>query len=45
MSTPRIISVDDHVLETPDIWNDRLPRRYRELGPQVVRDAVDLDWY
>ncbi len=38
MSTPRIISVDDHVLETPDIWNDRLPRRYRELGPQVVRE-------
>ena len=24
-SLPRLISVDDHVLEPPDIWTSRLP--------------------
>ena len=34
---PRIISVDDHVIEPPDVWADRLPARYREAGPRSVR--------
>ena len=37
---PRIISVDDHVVEPPDVWTDRLPSRYREVGPRVVRAPV-----
>lgn len=28
-----IISVDDHTVEPPDVWRDRLPRKYREPGP------------
>jgi predicted TIM-barrel fold metal-dependent hydrolase len=35
---PRIISVDDHVLEPPDLWWSRLPTRLREQGPHVVRE-------
>ncbi len=35
--TPRIISVDDHVLEPPDLFEGRLPEKYREIGPRVVR--------
>lgn len=31
-----MISVDDHILEPPGIWRDRLPARYLEAGPQVV---------
>lgn len=34
---PWIVSVDDHVTEPPNIWQDRLPARYREIGPRLVR--------
>ena len=34
---PRMISVDDHVLEAPDLWTDRLPSRLRDRGPRVER--------
>ena len=33
---PWIISVDDHIVEPPHIWQDRLPERYRDVGPRVV---------
>jgi predicted TIM-barrel fold metal-dependent hydrolase len=36
------ISVDDHVLEAPDIWAERLPQRYQSLGPQVRRERGQL---
>ncbi len=35
---PRIISVDDHVVEPPDLWTSRLPRKYADRGPRVSRD-------
>ncbi|MGE0309000.1 MAG: amidohydrolase, partial [Acidimicrobiia bacterium] len=43
MSEPRanipwIISVDDHVLEPPNVWVDRLPAEYRDRGPRVIRE-------
>jgi predicted TIM-barrel fold metal-dependent hydrolase len=34
---PRIISVDDHVIEPPELWTSRLPAKYREIGPRVER--------
>ena len=34
---PKIISVDDHVVEPPHVWQDRLPARMRERGPRVER--------
>jgi predicted TIM-barrel fold metal-dependent hydrolase len=33
---PRIISVDDHVIEPPHLWQERLPAGMRERGPKVV---------
>ena len=33
---PWLISVDDHVLEPPDVWTSRLPERYRDVGPRIV---------
>lgn len=33
---PRIISVDDHVIEPANLWQDRLPAAMRERGPRVV---------
>jgi len=37
---PRIISVDDHVVEPPDLWTSRLPERYKDRGPRVERDRA-----
>jgi len=34
---PRIISIDDHVVEPPTLWQERLPAKYRESGPRVER--------
>src|SRR5580658_3776785 len=34
---PLIISVDDHVVEPPNVWQDRLPSKYAEVGPRIVR--------
>jgi predicted TIM-barrel fold metal-dependent hydrolase len=35
---PRLISVDDHVVEPPDLWWSRLPRQVRDRGPHVRRE-------
>ncbi len=37
---PRIISVDDHVVEPAGVWMDRLPASYRDVGPRVVRAGL-----
>ena len=37
---PRIISVDDHVVEPPNLWTDRLPARYSDRAPRVERDKA-----
>ena len=31
-----LISVDDHVIEPPGVWADRLPAKDRETGPRVI---------
>jgi predicted TIM-barrel fold metal-dependent hydrolase len=41
---PQIISVDDHVVEPPDLWTNRLPAKYREVGPRVVRDRATFSF-
>ena len=33
----RFISIDDHVIEPPTVWQDRLPEKHREAGPNWVR--------
>src|SRR3954452_10572694 len=37
---PKIISVDDHVVEPPGVWMDRLPAKYADIGPRIVRAPV-----
>ncbi|GAU67483.1 putative hydrolase [Streptomyces sp. NBRC 110611] len=37
---PEIISVDDHTVEPPGVWQDRLPAKYRDTGPRIVRAPV-----
>jgi predicted TIM-barrel fold metal-dependent hydrolase len=33
----RIVSVDDHVIEHPRVWLDRLPAKYAEDAPRIER--------
>jgi predicted TIM-barrel fold metal-dependent hydrolase len=40
ITVPDIISVDDHVLEPPDLWESRLPAKYKDKGPRIVRQKV-----
>ncbi|HEY4331331.1 MAG TPA: amidohydrolase family protein [Ilumatobacteraceae bacterium] len=37
---PWLISVDDHVIEPPDLWQRWLPAGMRERGPRVVRASL-----
>ena len=39
---PPIISVDDHVLEPPDLWERWLPSRYKDRGPRIIRAPYEL---
>ena len=38
-SAPRnldwLVSVDDHVIEPPNVWLDRVPAKYRDAAPQM----------
>ncbi|MFM7224910.1 MAG: amidohydrolase family protein, partial [Actinomycetota bacterium] len=34
---PKIISVDDHVVEPAHVWQSWLPERFREQGPRIER--------
>jgi predicted TIM-barrel fold metal-dependent hydrolase len=36
---PWVISVDDHVVEPPHVWETWLPERFRDRGPRVVQDT------
>lgn len=37
---PKIISVDDHVVEPPHLWETWLPSKYRERGPRSERRGI-----
>jgi predicted TIM-barrel fold metal-dependent hydrolase len=37
---PKIISVDDHVVEPPHVWERWLPERFRGRGPRVERRGI-----
>ncbi len=37
---PKIISVDDHVVEPPHLWQTWLPAKFRDKGPKVERRGI-----
>ena len=42
---PPIISVDDHIVEPPHLWQEWLPARYRDRGPRVERRRLgEMKW-
>ena len=38
---PKIVSVDDHIIEPADVWTSRLPKKYLDVGPRLERLRVD----
>ena len=40
---PKIISVDDHIVEPADVWTSRMPAKYKDAAPHIVRkDMPDV---
>jgi len=39
-----LISVDDHVIEPPHVWLDRLPSRYHDVAPRMDRGERGAVW-
>jgi len=37
---PKIVSVDDHVVEPPHVWEQWLPSEFRDRGPKIVRRGI-----
>ncbi len=37
---PRIISVDDHLVEPPHLWEKWLPEKFKDRGPRIERRRV-----
>ncbi len=41
---PKIISVDDHVIEHANVWQDRLPAKYKDIGPRVIQERGTMEF-
>ena len=41
---PKIISVDDHVIEHRTVWLDRLPSRYHDVGPRTIQERGNMQF-
>jgi predicted TIM-barrel fold metal-dependent hydrolase len=45
MSTYRLISSDSHIIEPPDLWEQRIDRPFRDRAPRLVHEADADQWY
>jgi predicted TIM-barrel fold metal-dependent hydrolase len=41
---PKIISVDDHVIEHRRVWLDRLPKKYHDVGPRTIQERGTMQF-
>ena len=41
---PKIISVDDHVIEHRNVWLDRLPAKYHDVGPRTIQERGTMQF-
>ena len=41
----QIISVDDHVIEHPTVWTDRVASKYKDRAPRIERAEDGNDWW
>jgi predicted TIM-barrel fold metal-dependent hydrolase len=40
----QLISVDDHIIEHPQVWRDRMPAALKERCPQVIETEAGMEW-
>jgi predicted TIM-barrel fold metal-dependent hydrolase len=40
-----LISVDDHVIEPPRVWLDRLPAKYHDVAPRIVTEDDGTEYW
>jgi len=40
-----IVSVDDHVIEPPGLWQDRLPSGYKDAGPRIIKESDGQEYW
>jgi predicted TIM-barrel fold metal-dependent hydrolase len=40
----QVVSVDDHVVEHPTVWTDRLPKKLQEKGPRITEFGTAQVW-
>ncbi len=40
-----LVSVDDHVIEPPDMFEGRLPAKYQDRAPRLVRRPDGTDFW
>ncbi len=41
---PKIVSVDDHVIEPADVWTSRLPSKYSEVWPRTMQERGHMNF-
>jgi predicted TIM-barrel fold metal-dependent hydrolase len=45
MSTYQLISSDSHIIEPPDLWQERIDRTFRDRAPRMVSEEDADQWY
>lgn len=40
-----ITSVDDHIIEPPDVWVDRVPAKYKDECPRVITESDGSEYW
>jgi predicted TIM-barrel fold metal-dependent hydrolase len=40
-----ITSVDDHVIEPPNVWLDRLPKKYHDTCPRMITESDGQEYW
>jgi hypothetical protein len=38
-----LVSIDDHVIEPPDMYNNHVPAKWLDQVPKVVRNEAGVD--
>ena len=44
MSFSWFISVDDHLIEPARLWQERVPAKWRDIAPRIVREGESEHW-
>ena len=39
-----LVSIDDHMIEPPDMYKNHLPAKWLDQAPKIVRNAQGIDW-